>query len=92
MKPRRFPMANKVFRLPGGNEDNDLWVEQGGHPEYGAFVRSVWEFTPKERQRIANGQNISLTTLGHGTPPIIMLVTPELLGKGDTTELGGSEP
>lgn len=83
MKPRRFPTANKVFSLVGGNEDNDLWVEQDTFSDGTPYIRSVWELTDDERQKVADGQNISLTVIGHGTPPVQMQVTPEQPGRGD---------
>ena len=81
MRPRRFPAANKVYSLAGGNEDNDLWVEQATFPDGTPFIRSVWELTDDERERIAAGENICLTIIGHGTPPVLMRVTPEQAGK-----------
>lgn len=83
MKPRRFPAANKVFRLDGGTEDNDLWVEQGEFNDGTQFVRSVWTLTSAERYRIADGQNITLTVIGPGTPPVMIAVTPEQPGKSE---------
>lgn len=85
MKPRRFWEANQVFRLSGGTEDNDLWVEQfvaedeviGQHPA----LRCVYEFTEQERQQIARGANVSLTILAVQQPPVMMAVTDEHLGK-----------
>lgn len=83
MKPRRFPAANKVFSLLGGNEDNDLWVEQAAYSDGTPFIRSVWELTADERQRVADGQNICLTIIDQRTPPVAMRVTSEQLGKGE---------
>ncbi len=83
MKPRRFPMANKVYSLAGGNEDNDLWVEQAAFADGTPYIRSVWELTDDERRRVAEGHNISLTVIGEGTPPVQIRVTSELLGKAD---------
>lgn len=86
MRPRRTPMSNRVWRLPGGNEDNDLWVTEGrldnpGDPMHGApEIRSVWEFTPEERTAIAAGENLSFSVLGPVMPPISMYVTDEPLG------------
>lgn len=83
MKPRRFPAANCVFELSGGNEDNSLWVERATFPDGTPFVRSVWELTDDERRKVADGQNICLTVIGTGTPPVQIQVTPEQPGKGD---------
>lgn len=82
MKPRRFPAANKVFRLLGGNEDNDLWVEQATFTDGTPYIRSVWELTDEERRQVAEGHNICLVVVGMGTPPVQMQVTPEQPGRG----------
>ena len=70
-----------MFRLPGGNEDNDLWVydiadDQGQH-----VIASVWEPTKKEREAIARGENIRLLVWGDGIPPFAIDTTDEPLGK-----------
>ena len=80
MKPRRFKGANTVFRLVGGTEDNDLWVErapEGGEPT----ITSVWEPTDEDRAAIAAGANIELTVRGEGTPPVGMRTTTVELGR-----------
>jgi len=76
-------MANKVFSLAGGNEDNDLWVEQAEYPDGTPYIRSVWELTDDERRKVAEGQNICLVIIGTGTPPVILRVTPEQAGRGE---------
>lgn len=80
MKARRTHASNAVFRLTGGTEDNDLWVEKT--TEYGEqIIKSTWEPTADERKRIAAGGNISLCVWGSGTPPVLLTVTDEPLGK-----------
>lgn len=79
MKPRRTPNSNQVFRLEGGNEDNDLWVERTDS-DHGTCLRSVWELTRSERRRIALGENVYLIVWGAGTPPVAMGVTDDPLG------------
>lgn len=79
VKPRRTHESNKVYRLQGGNEDNDLWVTEAvdeGTP----IIVSVWEPTPEERQAIADGENIELAVWG-GQPPVALGTTPVELGK-----------
>lgn len=81
MRPRRTPASNQVFRLPGGNEDNDLWltnVELEGHP----VLVSVWELSDEERARIAAGDNIQLLVWGPGHPPVQLATTDIALGRG----------
>lgn len=77
-------MANKVFGLAGGTEDNDLWVEQAAFADGTPYIRSVWELTTSERERVAAGDNICLTVIGQGTPPVQMCVTPEQPGRGES--------
>ena len=81
MRPRRTHQSTRVFRLPGGTEDNDLWVydledEHGFH-----VIASVWKPTDEERVAIANGENIRLLIWGDGIPPMAMSTTDEPLGK-----------
>ena len=84
MRPRRFHGANKVFRLGGGNEDNDLWVEVHKVEDEVLGTRdavaSVWEPTDEERAAIADGANIQLTVIG-GQPPVMLDATTVPLGK-----------
>lgn len=88
MKARRFHAANKVFRLEDGNEDNDLWVEQAISENSEPLLISVWELTPDERQRIANGENIALVVWGTGHPPVMLVPTDQALGKKPETPDG----
>lgn len=76
MRPRRFRGANRVYRLEGGNEDNDLWVQQAD-----GVIVSVWEPTDAERKAIADGANIELTVWGDGHPPCSVNATDVTLGK-----------
>lgn len=79
MRPRRTPASNQVFRLLGGTEDNDLWVQrvvQDGQP----IIRSVWELDDDERAAIAKGAHIRLHVFGDGTPPVALDVVSTPLG------------
>jgi hypothetical protein len=84
MKARRTHHTNHVFRLPGGTEDNDLWtyvlIDETGNP----ILCSVWEPTPDERKRIAEGENIRLCIWGSSQPPVLLDLTDEPLGKKPT--------
>lgn len=88
MKPRRTHDSTTVFRLPGGNEDNDLWVEHardsGGNP----VICSTWEPTAKERAAIAAGANVELSVWGSAMPPVAVTTTTVALGR--RPEGGGS--
>jgi hypothetical protein len=76
VRAQNFLTATGKYTLPPDNKpENDLWVREGEHEQYGYCISSVWVPTDEERERIAAGENIELTTLGHGTPPLMMNVT-----------------
>lgn len=83
MKPRRTHNTNRVARLPGGTEDNDLWFYVAKDTRDNHLVCTVWAPTDKERERIANGENIRLDIWVSATsiPPVGIEVTDEPLGK-----------
>ena len=76
MKARRTTETNRCFVLPGGNEDNDLWVQDavdpGGHP----VICSYWFPNDDEKQRIMNDEAIELIVWGNGHPPVALAVEP----------------
>jgi hypothetical protein len=80
MKPRRTVYSNQVFRLPGGTEDNDLWVMRDQHTDGSPLIRSCWVPDDDERQAIAAGANIELIIWGGGHPPVAMGVVSYPLG------------
>lgn len=82
LRPRRTHDSNFTFRLPGGTEDNDLWVkiEDRGVPGYQRFV-STWELTDEQRQAIADGANIDLIVWGQGHPAVAVAVSHVPLGR-----------
>lgn len=81
MKPRRTHESNKVFVLPGGNEDNDLWVTLAADEDENTVICSTWEPTNEERAAIADGANIELVIWGSGQPPVAMRTSTVALGK-----------
>jgi hypothetical protein len=81
MKPRRTEHTDRVFRLPGGTEDNDLWVYDIPYEDGTNIIASVWEPTYEEREAIYNGENVRLLIWGHGMPPVAIDTTDEKLGK-----------
>lgn len=90
MKPRRTVISDKVFRLPGGTEDNDLWVTTYGEDDGGPCIGSTWEPTPEERQAIADGANVELIVWGTGTPPVALRLSTYTLGKAPAPSESGS--
>jgi hypothetical protein len=81
MNPRRTPSSNQVFRLPGGTEDNDLWVRRDHHEDGSPLIRSTWELSDQEREEITAGANVELIVWGAGTPPVALRTTDEPLGR-----------
>lgn len=84
MKPRRTHLANFVYRLEGGNEDNDLWVYK--HVDVDGFpvIRSCWVPDALERAAIAAGGNIELIVWGTEQPPVALVLNNTPLGKAPT--------
>jgi len=70
LKPIRTPDSNTVYTLPGGNEDNYLYIERTDDGE----LHSVWEMTAAERLLLAGGGRVQLTIIGSLVPPIILSV------------------
>jgi hypothetical protein len=73
MKPKRVPTSNFVFSLPGGNEDNDLWVQRTMENDRPIII-SVWELQGYERIAIAEGATIELRIWGEGMPPVSLSI------------------
>lgn len=86
MRPRRTHVSNHCLSLPGGTEDNDLWVHVGEDEDGDTLMTSVWVPTKAERQAIADGKNIALTMLGSRHAPVIMEVTAVPIGKRPNDE------
>jgi hypothetical protein len=82
--PRRVHSSNTVWRLAGGNEDNDLHAlnHEVDDAVTGVVdaVTSVFVPTDEQREQIASGVNIALTVLG-GQPPVMLRLTDEPIGK-----------
>lgn len=82
MRPRRTVTSDQVYRLPGGTEDNDLWVTNYPADEVsGPAIGSTWELTPEERAAIAAGANIELVVWGTGHPPVVLRLSEYQLGR-----------
>lgn len=74
MRSRRTWFSNCVFRLPGGTEDNDLFVNQGHDGDGVPIIRSVWVPTEEERLALAAGAAVELVLWGTVQPPVAMNV------------------
>lgn len=86
MRGRRTARSNRVYALPGGNEDHDLWVRVGtldthlpaSDPSAAQpYIASVWEPDQGERAAIATGANLELVIYGRAQPPVSLGVTAE---------------
>jgi len=92
VKARRTHFSDFVFRLPGGTEDNDLWVCRDTDELDNPVIRSTWELSDRERQQIAEGENVELIVWGAGTPPVALTTTAVPLGKPTSTDDDWPEP
>jgi hypothetical protein len=83
MRARRTHLTTRTLALPGGNEDNDLWVYDLPDGNGRHVIASVWEPDDDERDAIARGENVRLLIWAiRGTqPPVAIDVTDEPLGK-----------
>lgn len=81
MRPRRTVYSDGVLQLPGGNEDHDLWYQHGATLDGIHVFLTVWEFSPEEREQIAQGQNIQMSLFGNGHPPVALELTDVKLGR-----------
>jgi len=66
----RTPESTSIYTLPGGNEDNYLYVQQ----TVGGEIHSIWEPTDAERLLLAGGGRVRLTIIGALVPPLILSV------------------
>lgn len=78
MKPRRIRSSNVCLSLPGGNEDNDLWVEVARDTEGAPVFMSTWEPSEAERRLLAEGGTVSLVVWGKAHPPVAIETTAPL--------------
>lgn len=85
MRPRRTATSNAVYRLAGGNEDNDLWVERTRDASGNPVLISVWQLTLTERIAIADRATIELYVWGTGTPPVALGIGPSLQDRREAT-------
>lgn len=80
MRPRRTPFSTAVFRLDGGTEDNDLWVERTHDTNDVPVMRSVWELSDEDRAAIARGENVALCVWGERHPVVALTTTDDPIG------------
>lgn len=83
MRQRKTPTTNHVFELPGGNEDNSLFVEVAEDTVGNPIHISVWEPDEEERKLLAMGATIELVVWGLGTPPVAMRLGPSMEQRKD---------
>ena len=70
MRPVRTPESTNIYALPGGNEDNYLYVRETAD----GLILSDWELGPEERIMLAGGGRVRLTIVGALVPPVIISV------------------
>lgn len=79
MKPVRTADSNFVYTGPTP-DIADLHCQREG----GGVVRSIWWFTPAEREAIAAGANLSLRIMGEPIPPVqLEIVLDQGVGEDD---------
>lgn len=78
VRQKKTPTTNHVFELPGGNEDNSLFVEVHLDDQQRPVITSVWELNDRERAQIAEGATIELHVWGKGTPPVALSIGPSM--------------
>lgn len=81
MRPRRTHDSTHVFMLQEGNEDNDLWGHYEPDEQGRPLLCTVWAPTDKERERIANGENVKLLVWTVRPFPMAMELTDVPIGK-----------
>lgn len=92
MRPRRSVKSDKPLTLPGGTEDNDLWIEIKGDGNDNPVLCSVWQPSAEERERIAKGENIELQVWGAKHPPVnVNLTDIDLKGVDRDTDIPAAE-
>jgi hypothetical protein len=78
VRPRRTRETNHVFRLPGGNEDNDLWVRTGQTADGTPWSESTWELDADQGAELAAGATIRLRIYSAGCPPLALYLGPPM--------------
>lgn len=77
MKPIQTKYSNRIFKLPGGTEENDLPLEQTTDEDNNTILISTWELSDTELDDIEATGKIQLVVWGVGTPPVsLRVVTP----------------
>lgn len=70
MKPIRTALTNRIFKLEGGTEENDLPVEACEDEAENTILVSTWKLSADERRAIYAGKNIELLVWGTAHPPV----------------------
>jgi hypothetical protein len=86
LRPRRTYLSTRVWHLPGGNEDSDLWAQVDTADDGTPLIRTTWVPSVGQRERIAAGENIELIVWGTGQPPVAVMLTSVPLGKAPDVE------
>lgn len=69
MKPVKFDLVNKIFKLVGGTSENDLPVFDDG-----STLHSAWQPDAGDRQKIARGDALLLSVSGKEHPLVQLQV------------------
>jgi hypothetical protein len=74
-------LSNKVFRLIGGTEDNDLWARSGADQDGDPILCTTWVPTDDERNQIKEGHNIEVIVWGETHPAMSVRTDDTPLGR-----------
>lgn len=77
MRPRRTESSHRPISLPGGTEDNDLWVRDYQDGGGASVMASIWEPSGAERAQLATGANLELLVWALRHPPVAIRTTLE---------------
>jgi hypothetical protein len=81
MRARRTVFSNKVFRMPGGNEDQDLWAMTDTDSDDDPVIRTTWVPDDEERAEIAGGSNVEVVIWGVEHPAMAVTTDDAQLGR-----------
>jgi len=74
MKPIRTAFTNRLFKLEGGTEENDLPVEACEDEAENTILVSTWELSVDERLKIWKGAKVELLVWGTEHPPVAIRI------------------
>ena len=96
VKPVRTPESNLCYRLPSGDEENDLPCERVPLKEpdesgrVPTAIRSTWELDSDDMAAVMQTRRVELTVWGEPVPPVALGAV--LPGTTETTAASEGDP